>query len=688
MTELFIKVLNMSITATYVTLVVIIVRMFLRKAPKIYSYGLWSVVFFRLICPFSFSSPFSLLVRIKPNQDYIPSNIGMMSKPSIDTEIDTIHRIVNQSLPAPTVIASVNPMQIIIGVLTVVWIIGMSVLLLYSIYSYFRIINRVQFATLLAEGVYETDQIKTPFVIGVFRPKIYLPLGLQEKERKIVISHEQTHIKRLDHWIKPLAFLSLMLHWFNPFIWISYLLMVKDMEMSCDESVIVRSLSDIRANYSSTMLCLSAKRSGLLIPLAFGESNITSRVKNILKYRKQGFWGGAVALIIVVILTIGLLSNPFNANTPEARAEEFLLRYYTIDDTYTAELLFSQGINSTTGGNDSVLTEIPGLQDALTSKYGELMTEKGLMESASNRVILEGEIAAIQYGSRLKAETVSLIEISEAENSDITFHYNITAKVASNKGDEEAIQLNGVLIMKEVEGKWRIDLFRPESGELERVMQHGKPFIHVTNKTKDSIKTVEINTKNNTIGTMYADNTFFGISGTFSFEMPYTSNLDFTVKALGADNNLLAEKTYVSDFSKGNDISLVIDQNDRGLFVIYQMPTKNLIADEVSVFFSLMSYALFETDDVIVEELANIYKELDLEPVDAEMDIKSMLFIVFYNDGNPVAKLSVDEKGIFWLNGETDTYRSINNDFPYERVKEIYSGEVKGSQGKSIKASP
>lgn len=672
MTELFIKVLNMSITATYVAIVVIIARIFLSKAPKIYSYGLWSVVFFRFISPFSFSSPFSLLTRIKPSQDYVPSNIGMMPKPSIATEIETIDRIVSQNLPAPTIIASVNPMQIIMGVLTAVWLIGMAVLMLYAIYSYVRIRYKVRFATLLTEGVFETDQIKTPFVIGAIRPKIYLPLGLQEKERDVVISHEQIHIKRHDHWIKPAGFLTLVLHWFNPMVWFSYFLMVKDMEMSCDESVIKMSSSDIRANYSSTMLSLSASRSGLLIPLAFGESNIASRIKNILSYRKPGFWAGAIALIIVAVLTMGLLSNPFNANTPEARAEKFLLTYYTVDDTDIAELLFAPDIDRSTDSNGSGLTEIPGLQDALTAKYGELMTEKGLTDSASNRAILEGEIASIQYGSRMKAKTVGLMMKDKIINNVAAFEYSVSAKVTFNNGNEEQVQLSGQLIMKEAEDRWMVDLFRPKAGELEKVMQYGKPFIHVTNKTKDSIKTVEINTRDSTSGTMLANNKLLGIGDTFSFEMPYSHNLEFTMKALDKYSNLLAVKSYTSNFSKGNDMSLVIDQNDKGIYVIYQLPTKNLVADEVSVFFSVMSYALFETDDEIVAELVRIYNKLDLEPIEAEIDIASMLSINYQMGGNSVARLSVDKNGIFWLNGEIQTYRSIDEAFPYDRIKEIY----------------
>lgn len=393
---------------------------------------------------------------------------------------------------------------------------------------------------------------------------------------------------------------------------------------------------------------------------------------NTLENKRLVFWIGVIVLMIVAVLTMVFLANPFNVNTPEARAEKFLLTYYTVDNHDIADLLFSPGIDPSTDGNGTGLTEIPGLQDALMAKYGELMTEKGLTDSASNRVILEGEIAAIQYGSNLKAETVSLIDTSEAENSNVTFHYNITAKVSPNKGDEEVIQLNGVLIMKEVEGRWRVDLFRPNSGELGKVMQYGKPFIHVTNKTKDLIKTVEINTKNNTTGTMYADDTLLGIGDTFSFEIPYSNNLEFTMKVLDKDSNILAEKSYTSDFAVGNDVSLVIDQNNEGMYVIYQMPTENLEADEVVVFFSVMSYALIETDDEIVAELVSIYNNLDLEPVDAEIDITSMLGVNFHKEGNPVARFSVDKNGTFWLNGDIETFQSIDEAFPYDRIKEIY----------------
>ncbi|MDP3386872.1 MAG: hypothetical protein Q8S24_06530 [Eubacteriales bacterium] len=395
-------------------------------------------------------------------------------------------------------------------------------------------------------------------------------------------------------------------------------------------------------------------------------------IKNILQYRKPGFWAGALVLIFVIVLGMGLIANPFDNNKPEGRAEKFLRTYYAVDNADIAELVFNPSIEQPSKMNETGLTEIPGLQDALTAKYSELMTEQALNISASNRVLLEGEMAARQYGSRLKVDSISLNGKSEAENSNVTFHYNIHARVTVTSGDQEAIQLGGVLVMKEVDGTWKVDQFRPNAGELGKVMQYGKPYIHVTNKTTNSIKTVEIHTQKSTTGTMHADNSLMDGGDVFSFEMPYASYIDFTMKALDSKGNLLAEKSYTGDFSGGRDMSLVIDQNVKGIYIIYQMPTKNLVADEVAIFFSVMIYALFETDDEIVSELVNIYNGLDLEPVDAEIDIMSMLGVNSYNDGNHVARLSVDKNGIFWLNGEIETYRSINDDFPYDRVKEIY----------------
>src|SRR5690554_4533151 len=310
MTSLFIKVLNLSITASYAALVVLLVRLLLKKSPKIFSYILWSVVLFRLTCPFHFNSPLSLLKPIDGSTNYISQSALVMESPTIVPNIETMDQAVKHSNLAATSYANMDAMQVFIGVFTSIWVLGMILLVLYGIYSYLKVHRNIQFATLVEGNIFETDQIITPFVLGFIKPKIYLPKGLQSKELDYIIRHERTHIKRLDYLIKPISFLALTLHWFNPLMWISYYLMVKDMEMSCDESVLKKSGKDLRGHYSSSLLNLSVKQSRLLHPLAFGESNIKSRIKNILTYKKPSFWALIIPVIIVLAIILGLITNP------------------------------------------------------------------------------------------------------------------------------------------------------------------------------------------------------------------------------------------------------------------------------------------------------------------------------------------------------------------------------------------
>jgi bla regulator protein BlaR1 len=266
---LFITVLNMSLTASYVALVVIIIRMLLGKSPKIFSYVIWAVVWFRLVCPVSFESPLSLV----PIKSPIPYDITTSTNPMVRFGLRSVDNVLNQSIKSsvPTVnpAASVNPMGVVMEIAAVIWLLGIAVILCYSIVSYFRLKIRLSTATLFKDNIFETDRIKTPFVLGFIRPKIFIPTGLAQKELDYILKHEQVHIKRKDYIIKPMAFLAVVLHWFNPLIWLCYFLMSKDMEMSCDESVIKQSREDIRASYSHSLLSLSAKQSGFFNPTGF-----------------------------------------------------------------------------------------------------------------------------------------------------------------------------------------------------------------------------------------------------------------------------------------------------------------------------------------------------------------------------------------------------------------------------------
>ena len=220
-------------------------------------------------------------------------------------------KAINQSaLPPVNPVSSVDPMVIALEAGAIIWMLGIAVLLAYGVISYFRLKRRLATATLVNNNIYEADGIKTPFVLGLIKPRIYIPINLPGNELGYIIKHEETHIRRYDYIIKPIAFITLVMHWFNPLIWIAYFLMVKDMEMSCDESVMKQFSEDIRASYSNSLLSLSVKQSGLLSPLAFGESNVKSRIKNVLNYKKPAFWAIVVAIVAVAAVIVSLMANP------------------------------------------------------------------------------------------------------------------------------------------------------------------------------------------------------------------------------------------------------------------------------------------------------------------------------------------------------------------------------------------
>ncbi len=306
--KLFLQIINMSITSCYVILFVILIRFILKKAPKIYSYALWSIVLLRLIIPFSFQSIFSL---IPINTNTIPQDIIYTQTPEIHSGITAIDGIVNNSLPAPIVGASVNPMQIWISLGQTIWILGILALIIYSVISTMKLSKRLQSSKLWRDNIYESNNIDTPFVFGVLRPKIYIPFGISEAEKSYIIKHEETHIKRLDHIIKFLGFIIVSIHWFNPLVWIAFFLMSKDMELSCDESVIKEMGNSIKKDYSTSLLSLSTGRRIIGgCPLAFGSKNTKGRIKNILNYKKPRFWVSIVGIVIVILVAVGLLSNP------------------------------------------------------------------------------------------------------------------------------------------------------------------------------------------------------------------------------------------------------------------------------------------------------------------------------------------------------------------------------------------
>jgi len=317
----FTTILNMSITATYVMTGVVFIRLLLRKAPKIFSYILWTMVLIRLLCPISFSSFLSIFGLLNINYqnntgmvEYVPKDIGSMQTPAIQSGIGSLDHVVNTYLSQVEPIANRSPMQIWLNILSLVWLVGMLILLSYCIVSYGKMKNKLKTATFVKDNIYESDRISTAFVCGFIHPKIYLPLNTSAADISCMLEHERTHIRRKDNLIKPLAFLALILHWFNPLMWLAFILMSKDMEMSCDESVL-RKLGECAKNdYSCSLLSLSLKRNNLLStnPLGFGENHIKARIKNVLNYKKPVFWVIIASFVLVSCVGIVLMANPNN----------------------------------------------------------------------------------------------------------------------------------------------------------------------------------------------------------------------------------------------------------------------------------------------------------------------------------------------------------------------------------------
>jgi len=297
----------MSITASIVALAVMIVRIPLRKAPKIFSYALWGVVMFRLIFSFSFESVFSMMpapISIIP-RDIVSTNTGVQF---VDASLSVT---ADNTMP---VIGHVSESNLIITAIEAagyVWLFGFIILLAYAVTGYVSLMLRVRFATLIRDNIYETDRIKTPFVFGLIRPKIYFPTTIDPSRHDYILKHEQIHIKRRDYLIKPFAYIVFALHWFNPLMWIAYFLMSKDMEMSCDEAVLRKTNKDIRKDYSMSLLDLSMKRASLLSPIAFasGESSVKERIVNVLRFKRSANWVAVISVIIVGVFLVGFSSD-------------------------------------------------------------------------------------------------------------------------------------------------------------------------------------------------------------------------------------------------------------------------------------------------------------------------------------------------------------------------------------------
>lgn len=310
MEVVFLKLLNMSITASWLILAVLVLRLFLNKAPKFIRCILWGLVGLRLILPFSVESVLSLI----PSSEPLPKNIIYTAVPTVNTGIPIIDHavdpIISQSFsPAP--LTSINPTQVISLIASIVWICGVVVMLVYMLISYLRIRIKVREAVVLYDNVYLCDHISSPFILGIIKPKIYLPSNMTASDFEYVISHEKSHLKRRDHWWKPLGFFLLSVYWFNPAIWVAYILLCRDIELACDEKVIKQMDTNEKKAYTNALLCCSIPRKMIsACPLAFGEIGVKNRVKNVLNYKKPAFWIILIAVVVSIVTAVCFLTDP------------------------------------------------------------------------------------------------------------------------------------------------------------------------------------------------------------------------------------------------------------------------------------------------------------------------------------------------------------------------------------------
>lgn len=310
MDDVFLKLVNLSISASWLILAVLVLRFVLKKAPKWVMPLLWGVVALRLVCLFSIESALSLI----PSAETIPSEIVTETREPVLYEQATLDIVTNPTLPSAAEVpvgVSRQQAQVDFNIYSVLWLAGMAALLVHALVSAGKLKRKLATAILLRDNIYESEFVDSPFVFGVVKPNIYLPMHMDEGTAAYVIAHERAHLVRRDHWWKVLGYLVLALHWFNPLVWVAYILFCRDIELACDEKVVKGLDGAARADYSQALLsCAAPKRAVAACPLAFGEGNIKMRVKSALHYKKPAFWVAAAAVLAVVIVAVCFLTNP------------------------------------------------------------------------------------------------------------------------------------------------------------------------------------------------------------------------------------------------------------------------------------------------------------------------------------------------------------------------------------------
>ena len=418
MSAVFLKLLNMSITAGWLVIAVIVLRLCLKRAPKAIHCALWALVAIRLLCPFSLKSNFSLIPEEvangnavsewtdayigdidihHPSSVYYDAAIGAGREPISDGEGGYYVVTKHDQLGEPDTIENT-----VVPVLSWVWLVGVAALLLYAAISYLRIRTRVKVSLNWKDNIWRSEQVDSPFILGMFRPKIYIPFGMDEAQMYHVVAHEQAHLSRRDHWWKPLGFILLAVYWFNPLMWVAYILLCRDIELACDEKVIRDMGAQDKKAYSEALLAYSVPRRMIAAcPLAFGEVGVKKRIASVLHYKKPAFWILIIALIASVAVAVCFLTNPAEDDA-QGRMEDGYYLLIGADGVQEIQISLSDSSGGVVNADGSFfkrgeevylaqlqnVTDLRGVEITALGKNGEILYALSIPEGASDAEIV------------------------------------------------------------------------------------------------------------------------------------------------------------------------------------------------------------------------------------------------------------------------------------------------------------
>jgi len=391
MNELFLKIINMSLSAGWLILAVLLVRFVFQKVPRWIHVLLWGIVAFRLICPFSIKSTLSLI----PNAEMI--NPAVLSEtPADNTWIPTSNHVVTP----PT--ENVHAINVLFQILSIIWLMGVLLLCTYTVVSYWQLYRRVAAAVPYRDNIFQSEQVNSPFVLGILRPRIYLPFKLDSPDLEHVVAHEQAHIRRKDYLWKPLGFLLLAIHWFNPLMWLAYILLCRDIEFACDEKVIKELDNEQRADYTQALVACSVDRRMITAcPLTFGEVDVKERVKSVKNYKKTSLWILLLAGIACVAVAVCFLTDPVQ-NDPSGHEEAAYYLVIGTDGVKSVEITNANSSGGVVNADGSLftrgekvwleplqgITDLRGMSITALSADGEILYALSIPESASDTEII------------------------------------------------------------------------------------------------------------------------------------------------------------------------------------------------------------------------------------------------------------------------------------------------------------